>query len=455
METADTICAISTPPGEGGIGIIRISGPRAHKLLLKIFHPTKKRKNYLSRTLYLGNVVNRDEKKKIDEVFAVLLKAPKTYTREDMAEIYSHGGFATQQSVLSLLIHLGARLAEPGEFTKRAFLNGRIDLLQAQAVLDIIQSETDEELKCAIEHLEGKLSLKINKIKNGLKEALVETEAHIDFPDEEIDVDEERYTATLYAAHKGIEKLIGSYYEGKAIQQGMEALIIGRTNVGKSSLLNALLLKEKAIVTPLPGTTRDLIEDMLHIKGIKVKIVDTAGLRTPKDVVEQEGIDRVKHRIPRADLIIWVLDGSDVYTTEDEAIYTAINGVNIVVAINKVDLPQKLNREKISSRRLEWLEISALKDSGLEDLKDTIYKKLMGKRSKRAGLLITNVRHRELLRKAHGAVGRAISCQKQGEPVEFTAFELREALFHLGEITGETCPEEILHDIFSRFCIGK
>jgi tRNA modification GTPase len=455
METADTICAISTPPGEGGIGIIRISGPRAHTLLLSVFHPTKKRESYLPRTLYLGNIINRDEKKKIDEVFAVLLKAPKTYTREDMAEIYSHGGFATQQNVLSLLIHHGACLAEPGEFTKRAFLNGRIDLLQAEAVLDIIQSETDEELKCAIEHLEGKLSLKINEIKNDLKEVLVETEARIDFPDEEIDVDVERCTATLHAAHKGIEKLIRSYYEGKAIQHGMEALIIGRTNVGKSSLLNALLLKEKAIVTPLPGTTRDLIEDTLHIKGIKVKIVDTAGLRTPKDVVEQEGIDRVKHRIPRADLIIWVLDGSDVYTSEDADIYAAINGINIVVVINKVDLPQKLDRESISSRRLEWLEISALKDSGLEELKDTIYRKLMGKRGKRAALLITNVRHREVLQKAYGAIGRAIRCQKLAEPVEFTAFELREALFHLGEITGETCPEEILHDIFSRFCIGK
>jgi tRNA modification GTPase len=455
METADTICAISTPPGEGGIGIIRISGPKAHTLLLKIFQPSRKRETYLPRTLYLGNIINRDNREIIDEVFAVLLKEPKTYTREDMAEIYSHGGFATQQNILSLLVRHSARLADPGEFTKRAYLNGRIDLLQAESVLDIIQSETDEELRCAIGHLEGKLSKKINEIKDCVKEVLVETEALIDFPEEEIDVDEEGCFATLQATHKKIERLMRSYFTGKAIRHGLEALIIGRTNVGKSSLLNALLLKEKAIVTPLPGTTRDLIEDTIHIKGIKIKIVDTAGLRTPKDVVEEEGINRVKQRIPGADLIIWVLDGSDPYTAEDEDIFTTIAGRNIVVALNKIDLPQKLDRTKKASRGLEWLEISALNDIGLEDLKDTIYRKLMGKRGKRAGVLVTNIRHRESLQKTNNAIGRAINCHQQGEPVEFIAFELREALFHLGEITGETCPEEILHDIFSRFCIGK
>jgi tRNA modification GTPase len=267
METADTICAISSPPGEGGIGIIRISGPKAHSLLLKIFEASQKRETYLPRTLYLGNIINRDNKEKIDEVFVVLLEAPKTYTREDMAEIFAHGGFATQQNILSLLIRHGTRLAEPGEFTKRAFLNGRIDLLQAESVLDIIQSETDEELRCAIDHLEGKLSKKINEIKDSVKEVLVEIEALIDFPEEEIDVDQEGCFATLQATHKKIERLMRSYFTGKAIRHGLEALIIGRTNVGKSSLLNALLLKEKAIVTPLPGTTRDLIEDTIHIKG--------------------------------------------------------------------------------------------------------------------------------------------------------------------------------------------
>jgi tRNA modification GTPase len=455
METADTICAVSTPHGEGGIGIIRISGPRAHRILQSIFRPGRKRKTFLPRTLYLGNIVNRNTKKKIDEVFAVIMKAPKTYTREDMAEVYSHGGFATQQNILSLLIHEGARLAEPGEFTKRAFLNGRIDLLQAESVLDIIHSETDEELRCALEHLEGKLSRKLEGIKENVKKVLAETEALIDFPEEEIDVDKEQCMLALRSSLKNIEKLIASSYSGKAVRQGLEVLIIGKTNVGKSSLLNALLLKERAIVTPLPGTTRDLIEDMIHIKGIKVKLVDTAGLRTPRDIVEQEGIDRVRQRIPRADLIIWVLDGSEPYTSEDESIYASIAGTNFMIVRNKVDLPQKLDTSALASRRLGWIEISALHDTGLEELKDAVYKKLMGKQGKRSGLLITSIRQREFLQKTHDAIARAINCQQQGEPEEFVAFELREALFHLGEITGETCPEEILHHIFSQFCIGK
>lgn len=455
METADTICAISTPPGEGGIGIIRISGPKAHNLLENIFQPIRRREAYLPRTLYLGSIVNRDTKEKIDEVFVVLLKTPKTYTREDMAEIYSHGGFATQQGILFLLIGQGARLAEPGEFTKRAFLNGRIDLLQAESVLDIIHSETDDELRCAIEHLEGKLSRKIQEIIEHIKDVLVDVEALIDFPEEDIEADHEKSILALSDVHKKIGKLIGSYYTGKAIRHGLEVLIIGKTNVGKSSLLNALLLKEKAIVTPLPGTTRDLIEETIHINGIKVKLVDTAGLRTPKDIVEQEGINRVKNRIPGADLVIWVLDYAELYTAEDENILTLIAGANMLVVVNKVDLPRRLSITELTDRKLEWVEISALHDKGLEKLKDTVYRKLMGKRGKRSGLLITNIRQRESLQKANEAISRAITCYKCREPEEFIAFELREALFRMGEITGETCPEEILQSIFSRFCIGK
>lgn len=455
METADTICAISTPPGEGGIGIIRISGPQAHDFLQKIFRPRQKRQTYLPRTLYLGTIAKGVKHQKIDEVFTAFFYAPHSYTREDMAEVYSHGGFATQQSILSLLIGQGARLAEPGEFTKRAFLKGRIDLLQAESVLAIIQSETDQELQCALEHLEGKLSKKINEIKENLRAVLVETEALIDFPEEEIDVDERRCMATLRTMEGELERLVKSYYTGRAVRHGLEALIIGRTNVGKSSLLNALLLKERAIVTPLPGTTRDLIEDTIHIKGIKVRIVDTAGLRAPKDVVEKEGIDRVKQRIPMTDLIIWVLDGSEIFTGEDEEIYATIEGRNMVVVVNKTDLPQKLDYGFLSQKGIECLQISALKDSGLEELKATIYTKLMGRRGNRSGLLVTNLRHARSLQSAYEAVSRAIAVQEQGQPVEFAAFELREALFHLGEITGETCTEEILHDIFSRFCIGK
>ncbi|OPY72006.1 MAG: tRNA modification GTPase MnmE [Syntrophorhabdus sp. PtaU1.Bin050] len=455
MEIADTICAVSTPPGEGGIGIVRISGSLAHNILKNIFQPLRKKHIFAPRTLHLGYIVNPGNKNKIDEVFAVLFKAPYTYTREDMAEIYSHGGFSTQQSILSLMMKCGARLAEPGEFTKRAFLNGRIDLLQAESVLDIIQSETDDELKCAMEHLDGRLSEKIKLIQEDIKEALVVVEALIDFPDEDIDVDLERAFSRLKKADKEIERLVESYYLGKAIRHGMEVLIIGRANVGKSSLLNSLLLKERAIVTPLPGTTRDLIEDTIHIKGIKIRLVDTAGLRTPKDVVEEEGIERVKRRIPEADLILWVLDGARTYSEEDEDIHREVAHRNMIIAINKIDLPQELERQVLAAKGLKWQEISALDSTGIEDLKNTVYERLVGKRSRRNKMLITNLRHRELLHKTHESLQRAIDCYERSEPLEFTAFELRDTLSHIGEITGETCPEDILHTIFDRFCIGK
>jgi len=455
METAETICAISTPPGEGGIGIIRMSGQLAHSILKKIFKTKKKKSTFISHKLYLGHIINPESKKKIDEVFAVFMHAPHTYTREDIAEVHSHGGLATQKNILSLMMQHGARLAEPGEFTKRAFLNGRIDLLQAESVLDIIQSETDEELKYAIDYLSGTLSQKIKGFKEQIKRIIVEIEALIDFPEEDIEVNEEEHLLTLNRTKQKIEGLIDSYYEGRAIKQGLEALIIGRTNVGKSSLLNALLLKEKAIVTPLPGTTRDMVEDTIHIKGVKLRIIDTAGLRKPKDIVEKEGIERVHRKIPKVDLIVWVLDGSEKYTVEDEEIYRNIDDKNKVVVINKIDLPQILERKALQTRGLHWIEISALKDIGLDKLKDTIYEQLMRKGIKNNKTVITNLRHRDALIKTKDALERAIICKEKDEPLEFLAFELHEALFHLGEITGETCPDEILHDIFSRFCIGK
>ena len=268
------------------------------------------------------------------------MNAPRTYTREDIGEVYSHGGFAVQRKILSLMMGCGARLAEPGEFTKRAFLNGRIDLPQAEAVLDIIESETEEELGHAVKTLGGVLSRKINDIRERLGSALVEVEALIDFPEEEIDVDEDELLAQTNRAKEEIKALVESYYEGNAVKQGLEVLIVGRTNVGKSSLLNALLTREKAIVTPLPGTTRDMVEDMIHIKGVKIRIVDTAGIGLPRDIVEREGMERVKQKIPEADLILWVVDGSRPYSDEDREVLGEIQGRRIVAAINKTDLPR-------------------------------------------------------------------------------------------------------------------
>lgn len=455
MHDLDTICVISSAIGEAGIGVIRISGPQAHPVLQRIFKPNKTVGSFTSRHLYLGHIVNPDTDQVVDEVFAVFMRKPFTYTREDMAEVYSHGGISPERQIISLMIKEGARVAEPGEFTKRAFLNGRIDLAQAESVLDIIQSESDEEARSALHHLAGALTERLGSIKENLKRVLANVEALIDFPEEEIEIDQEETATLLEQARRELDGLVASYTEGRAVKKGLDVLIVGRTNVGKSSLLNALLMEEKAIVTPLPGTTRDLIEDVLHVKGIKLRITDTAGLRHPKDVLEREGIERVRKRIPGADVILWVMDHADDYTAEDEEIYQTIKTKKIVVAVNKSDLARKLPRERLAEKNLPLVDVSALTGAGLEELKIALYRATMGKRRKNPALLITNVRHRDLLTKASDAVKRAVALSRSAEPAELVAFELRDTLSRVGEITGETCTDEILDDIFSRFCIGK
>lgn len=350
MEINDTICAVSTPPGEGGIGILRLSGPLAHFILKKIFKTSKGGGTFESHRLYLGSIIDPDDSAVVDQAYAVFMNAPRTYTREDVGEVFSHGGFAVQRKILSLMIAAGARLAEPGEFTRRAFLSGRIDLAQAESVLDVIESETDEELRYAIGNLRGALSERIGMVKEKLTNALVETEALIDFPEEDVDVDEEGIRMYMEEAREALKSLVDSYREGNAVRHGMEVLIAGRTNVGKSSLLNALLARQRAIVTPIPGTTRDLLEDMIHIKGIKVRLVDTAGIGLARDEVEEEGMERVRRRIPEADLVLWVLDGSRPYSPEDEEVYRTIGRRPFLAVVNKLDLPRVLDQEILRER---------------------------------------------------------------------------------------------------------
>jgi tRNA modification GTPase len=457
MEDTDTICAISTPTGEGGIGIVRISGKKAHSIAQSIFKPRKKAGQFtpLARTFYLGYIIHPDDNREIDEAFIVFMNAPHTYTCEDIVEIHTHGGYAAQKNVLSLILDCDARLAEPGEFTRRAFLNGRIDLMQAESVLDIIRSETDEELHCALRYLQGGLSEKIQMFQKMLKNALAGMEALIDFPEEDIDIHPDEVILPLEKVKTGVEQLIESYYEGRGIRQGFEVLIAGRANVGKSSLLNALLLKEKAIVTPIPGTTRDLIEDTIYLNGMKVKIIDTAGIREPGNAVEEEGIKRVRQKMSEVDLIIWLLDGSQAYSEDDEEVFRTIGSRNYLIVVNKDDLPQLLKRDDIPSNAPEWIAISALKDQGLNVLKEQIFGRFTGGVRKDNALLITNMRHRDALVKVSDNIERALSLKKKGEPIEFIAFELREGLNHLAGITGEACSEDILNDIFSKFCIGK
>jgi len=457
MKTdGDTICAISTPQGEGGIGIIRISGNNALSILKKIFKTKGNKKGFSSHRLYLGYIIDPKKKKVIDEVFAVFMAGPKTYTREDVVEIYSHAGYAVQKGILSCVIESGARIAEPGEFTKRAFLNGRIDLLQAESVLDIIKSETDAELETAVNQLKGLLSQKLNRIKENIKDALVDIETQIDFSDEDIFVEQKEVLKRLKNVKKDLDIIIESYYEGRAIKSGFNVLILGRTNVGKSSLLNALVMEDKAIVTPIPGTTRDIIEDIIHIKGVKMKLLDTAGIRKPQSIVEDLGIERARQKIEEADIILWILDGSTEYIDEDEEVYRSIKDKNIIAVINKIDLPERIDKEILKQKKINTVvEISALKNIGLEELKDMVYKNLMGKTKKRQPVLITNLRHKEALIKTRDAITKAMENMINDEPLEFVSFELNDALYHLGLITGETCPEDILNTIFEKFCIGK
>jgi tRNA modification GTPase len=304
MDDADTIAAISSPVGEGGIGIIRMSGPDAHSILKQIFRPRNTMKEHASHHLNLGFIFDPQNNTDIDEVFVVVMNAPATYTREMMAEVYCHGGLAAQRHILEIMLSAGARLAEPGEFTKRAYLNGRIDLTQAESVLDIIESHTEQELHAALAQTKGQLALAIEALRKEIIALLAEVEADIDFPDEDISLSQQMWSSRLANLENEINTLIESYYEGRAITQGLDVVIIGRTNVGKSSLLNALALANKAIVTHIPGTTRDLVEDKVIVKGVKFRITDTAGLRSSIDPIELIGIDRARGRIMEADIIL-------------------------------------------------------------------------------------------------------------------------------------------------------
>jgi tRNA modification GTPase len=456
MGDVDTIAAISSPVGEGGIGIVRMSGPKAHAVLKEIFRPREPVTEYTSRHLYLGFLHHPGKTTDIDEVFAVFMDRPHTYTREDMAEVYCHGGWAAQRAVLLAMLDAGARMAEPGEFTRRAFLNGRIDLAQAESVLDLIESETSRELESALAHVKGELSERIAGIKADLRGLLVEVEAELDFPEEELSSDAEGWTLRVGGVQKAVEGLLASYYEGRAITEGLSVLILGRSNVGKSSLLNALTLSERAIVTPLAGTTRDLIEGTIHINGIKLKITDTAGLRMSEDPVEKEGVERARRRIPEADMILWVLDGSTPYSDEDEAVYEAVADKRTIGVVNKSDLPQRLELHPLTSRGLPLLALSARTGSGMDALRSAIYEACFGDApTGPSGLVVTSMRHRNALQRTGEALCRVKTAAAAKAPLEIVAFELRDALSSLGEITGETCPEELLGEIFSRFCIGK
>jgi tRNA modification GTPase len=456
----DTIAAISTPFGESGIGIVRMSGPLAEPIAKKLFKPKKDQPCFISHHFHYGEIIDPQNGRPIDEVLIVLMKSPKTYTREDMVEIHCHGGYLILQRVLELVLKQGARMAEPGEFTKRAFLNGRIDLTQAEAVIDLITAKTMASLEIANQQLRGVLYREMTSLKEDLVEQLALIEAHIDFPEEEIDpISLGKMRQDLKRMIHQIEGWIASFEEGKIFREGISCAIIGKTNVGKSSLLNVLLKEERAIVTPIPGTTRDVIEEVLNICGIPVRLMDTAGLRKAMDSIEQEGVRRAKERVSDSDFVLLMIDGSRPLDADDMEIFEEIKEKKKVVALNKKDLPLKISLEDVESRFQEnpIISISCLRNEGIDDLKEAIYHYLVHRdvRSSPEHLIVANIRHKTALSQMRDNLSNAVKGLEERTSPEFIAFEIRSALEALGEIVGETTTEEILNRIFEQFCIGK
>lgn len=454
----DTIAAISTPLGEGGIGIIRISGKDAIKIADKIFHSPKglKLADVKTHTIHYGFIVNPQTGEKIDEVLVTVMRAPHTYTREDTVEINCHAGYITLKKILNLVLLHGARLAEPGEFTKRAFLRGRIDLSQAESVIDLIKAKTEQAQKIALDHLSGKLSEKINELRDAITRVCAHVEAYIDFPEEDIDgLTQEQIQSEINRVKEEIKKLIEGYEEGKIYREGLRAAIVGKPNVGKSSLLNALLMKDRAIVTEIPGTTRDIIEEYVNIKGIPLQIVDTAGIREAHDLVEAEGIKRSLKAVELAEIILLVLDSSKPIDSLDEEIINKIIHKKIIVVINKKDIKSREFQLPESLKDKPAVEISALKGEGIEELKELIFNTTITGKCEQEGVVVTKLRHKIALDNALEALDNALQTFEKKEPLEITAMFLREALNCLGQIVGVVTTEDILNIIFSEFCIGK
>ncbi len=460
MIQADTIAAIATPPGTGGIGIIRASGPDAERIGRALFRPRNAPVAFRSHRLYHGDILCPSTGRILDEVLVAFLRAPHSFSGEDTLEIHCHGGPLICEEVLQAVLRAGARPAGPGEFTRRAFLNGRIDLTQAEAVQEMISARTTRGLDLAIGHLGGGLSRAIGELRSSVLDILTLLEAEIDFQEEdEIDAaPREGLLDQLRGITARIEELTASYGEGRIVRDGAKVVITGKANVGKSSLFNRLLGERRAIVTPHAGTTRDFIEESVNIRGIPVRFVDTAGIRESQDPIEREGIDLVWQQAAAADVVVIVLDGSSPFTAEDRSIVEANRGRNLVVAINKCDLTRVLDGgslpDELSGREL--LPISAKTGEGLDALRRAVHDAITRSAGEcHSDTVLTNLRHRLALERAHTSLRTAEQGLSGGLSPEFVAFDLREALGTLGEVTGQTVTEEVLDRIFSTFCIGK
>ncbi|WP_444685442.1 tRNA uridine-5-carboxymethylaminomethyl(34) synthesis GTPase MnmE [Alkalicoccus luteus] len=455
----DTIAAISTPMGEGAIGIVRISGPKAVETADKLYVGSSSLADAESHTINYGHIQDPETGDTIEESMVSVLRAPKTYTKEDIIEINCHGGLTSVNRVLQLTLVHGARLAEPGEFTKRAFLNGRIDLSQAEAVMDLIRAKTDRAMNVAMNQVEGRLSEKVKKLRQELLETVAHVEVNIDYPE----YDAEEMTLQMIqekgeAVRQEVQHLLTTAHQGKILREGLSTVIIGRPNVGKSSLLNSLVHENKAIVTDIPGTTRDVVEEYVNVRGVPLRLLDTAGIRETEDIVERLGVERSRKVIKDAELALLVLNYNEAITDADRELFQLLKGQDAIIIINKTDLEQKLSleeAEKLADGR-PVITTSLLQDEGIDELEEAI-RDLFFAGDMEGGDLsyVSNSRHIALLEQAKRAVEEALTAAESGMPVDMVQIDITRAWEVLGEVIGESVQESLIDQLFSQFCLGK
>lgn len=457
----DTIAAISTPPGEGGIGIVRISGDEALDIADRVYQlGNKTLKDQKTHTIHYGHIVNPKTEEQIDEVMVSIMRAPKTYTREDVVEINTHGGVLAVNQVLQTVLHNGARLAEPGEFTKRAFLNGRIDLSQAEAVMDVIRAKTDKAMHMAVTQLDGNLSRLIRNLRQEILNTLAQVEVNIDYPEYD---DVEEMTSQLLVekakqVKEQVKELLETASQGKILREGLATAIIGRPNVGKSSLLNTLIKEEKAIVTEIAGTTRDVVEEYVSVKGVPLRLIDTAGIRETEDIVERIGVERSRKALAEADLILLVFNQNEALTAEDKLLIQATDEHHRIIILNKMDLKNHLDLEELKQlvNPESIVPTSIVTQDGLNDLEAKIADLFFsGKTGERDATYVSNIRHIALLNEAVDAFDDVIEGIETGMPVDLVQIDMTRAWDLLGEITGDSVQDELITQLFSQFCLGK